>query len=555
MATEVIGPARDVQPYSDIGIVFVTFPDGFRIEGTASIIGKNDILTALHMVYQPDHGGWAEDFDFYFGADYNHSTSKFDDYGYRYSPGRWDIYGRPDKVFADTENGVVTQEEAEYDYAIIGVNTPIGDTLGWLELDPRYDGDGILFSLPANSVGYPGGATGMMRETVSVQKFFFPGTYTMPSDLAALTMGPGSSGGPLLIENNIIGVKSGIGLWADIGYDFSSIVGFMDKNNSLLSSSIDITAPIVTVFSPADEATDVSISDNIIFNFSENIQRGIGDISVETTDDVVVETYDAATSSNLSISGSTLTIDPSVDLLYGTGYKIVIAVSAVRDMTGNSYAGTLSYNFTTAAQAGSNQNGGAGNDTFLADIGIDVIDGAMGLDTVIYSNQRSDYRVSKVNDGLGVIDMVGNGNVDNLTSIERLVFTDKNLAFDLDANENAGITAKILGAVFGKDSLTNKEYIGIGLRMLDNGTSYIDLMELAINTKLGVDANYADLVNLLYTNVMGIAPTAVDLDYFVEQLEDGTYTKSSLGIMAADTEININNINLIGLADTGLEFV
>ena len=75
--------------------------------------------------------------------------------------------------------------------------------------------------------------------------------------------------------------------------------------------TVDTTAPIATTFSPADEATAVAIGANIVLTFSEAVQRGVGSIVLKTAAGVVVATYDAATSTNLSISGSTLTLNPS----------------------------------------------------------------------------------------------------------------------------------------------------------------------------------------------------------------------------------------------------
>ena len=72
----------------------------------------------------------------------------------------------------------------------------------------------------------------------------------------------------------------------------------------------------------------------------------------------IVATYDAATSANLSISGSTLTINPTTDLSPGTAFKVEFDAGSVKDLAGNSFAGTTSHNFTTASgdttPAGSN---------------------------------------------------------------------------------------------------------------------------------------------------------------------------------------------------------
>ena len=118
-------------------------------------------------------------------------------------------------------------------------------------------------------------------------------------------------------------------------------------------------------FSPADEATGVAVSSNILVTFSEVVQRGTGNIVLKTAVGATVATYDAATSANLSIevnpviaiypnppATSTLTINPSIDLAAGTTYLVEFTAGSIQDLAGNPYAGTTSYNFTTAATAG-----------------------------------------------------------------------------------------------------------------------------------------------------------------------------------------------------------
>jgi hypothetical protein len=109
----------------------------------------------------------------------------------------------------------------------------------------------------------------------------------------------------------------------------------------------DSTAPSVLITSPANQATGVAIGSDILVTFSEAVQRGTGNIVVKTSAGATVATYDAATSSNLSISGNTLTINPSKDLGIYTGYKIEIDAGAIKDWAGNSYLGLNSYSFST----------------------------------------------------------------------------------------------------------------------------------------------------------------------------------------------------------------
>jgi len=190
------------------------------------------------------------------------------------------------------------------------------------------------------------------------------------------------------------------------------------------------------------------------------------------------------------------------------------------------------------------------NDTFKGQPGTDLIDGGLGTDTVVYSGPLEQYTVVKSGNRYIVSEPTGIDDTDYLTSIERLKFKDKSLAIDIDGN--AGTTAKILGAVFGKASLSNKNYVGIGLSFLDSGWTYDNLAGAALEAA-GAKTN-DQIVSLLWTNVIGTKPTEADKQPFIALLENGM-TAGALAHLAADSSFNTTNINLVGLAQTGIEYI
>ena len=110
--------------------------------------------------------------------------------------------------------------------------------------------------------------------------------------------------------------------------------------------------------------------------------------------------------------------------------------------------------------------------------------------------------------------------------------------------------------MFGKAALTNKQYVGIGLYYLDElSFNYGNLLQLAINARLGANPSHAQVVDLLYTNVIGQAPDAATRKTYTTLLDNQSYSVASLGVMAADTEFNKANVNLVGLAQTGLGYL
>ena len=171
-------------------------------------------------------------------------------------------------------------------------------------------------------------------------------TFAAGSSTATLTVDPTPDS---LVEGNetvSVAVKPGTGY--SVGTAAVAV-------GTITEPQVDTTAPTALTFSPADEATAVVIGANVVVTFSENIQRGAGSIVLKKADGTTVATY-AQSSTEVTVSGSTLIINPVSDLSYSTGYTVEFATGSVQDLAGNNYAGTTTYNFTTAAsQSGGGQ--------------------------------------------------------------------------------------------------------------------------------------------------------------------------------------------------------
>jgi Ca2+-binding RTX toxin-like protein len=280
---------------------------------------------------------------------------------------------------------------------------------------------------------------------------------------------------------------------------------------------------------------------------NDTMVGGTGDDTyiVDSDGDVVIESDPTAIASGVQIASIGGGIDKVVASINYTLGNFVENL----ELTGGSLALSGSGN-----SLANEITGNAGNNVLTGKGGDDKIDGGAGVDTAAYSGTRSQYVVTKTAAGFSVNGTQTGDGTDTLTNVERLQFSDGNLALDLSGN--AGEVAKIIGAVFGKDSVSNQHYVGIGLHYTDTGMSYGDLMLLAIDAALGPNSSsHSEVVKLLYTNVIGVAPDAGTLGYFTSLLDNGTYTVSSLGILAADISYNTDHINLTGLAATGLAYV
>jgi hypothetical protein len=229
-----------------------------------------------------------------------------------------------------------------------------------------------------------------------------------------------------------------------------------------------------------------------------------------------------------------------------SGGGLHVTLNNIDVLTFNSGADVL--NLT--ANLSTTENGTPGNDTFRETLGNATVNGGSGVNTVIYQFNQSYYTLSQ-NVSRAEIVQKSSGGTDTLNSVQRLQFADTKLA--LDVGGNAGTVAKILGAVFGPSSLSNANYVGIGLNLLDGGMSYANLMQAALNAA-GATTSTA-VVNLLWTNLFHAMPTADQAAPLVAMLDSGTYSAGALGVLAADSSLNTTNINLVGLQQTGIHFV
>jgi hypothetical protein len=63
-----------------------------------------------------------------------------------------------------------------------------------------------------------------------------------------------------------------------------------------------------------------------------------------------------------------------------------------------------------------------------------------------------------------------------------------------------------------------------------------------------------DVVGLLWTNVVGSSPTADQARPYIDMLNNGM-TQGQLAELAAKTSVNLAQIDLVGLAETGILFI
>lgn len=201
-----------------------------------------------------------------------------------------------------------------------------------------------------------------------------------------------------------------------------------------------------------------------------------------------------------------------------------------------------------------NLSGNAQSDWFGGFGGNDSIDGGEGIDLARYTIGRSEATLTKTATGWTLASSTDGR--DTLAGVERLWFEDGHLALDLDGN--AGKAARILNTAFGAQALTHREVVGIALHLLDQGMGEANLLGLAIGTDafaaLAGGRSNAAFVDWVFRNVTGRAATEQERAMLVGALDRGEQTQLSLAVLASESAVNGLQVNLTGLAATGLAY-
>ena len=236
---------------------------------------------------------------------------------------------------------------------------------------------------------------------------------------------------------------------------------------------------------------------------------------------------------------------------YETKSNLYVELSTT-DIGGLSYNQSFTIFVTNTDESQLISYGGLGRDTFSGFSGYKTINGKEEIDIVQYSYSSSGITFSAGIDSELVV-MSADGKRESLSSIERLQFTDKVYALDIDSN--AEIAAKVIISAFGAENLSS--YMSSILSVVDGGKTIESLSDYVIDSGL-IDsvigsATNGSFVEHIFENVVGRLPNLVEQTIYTDYLDNGTYTKSSLLALAANTTlaenlVTANSVDLIGVA-------
>lgn len=112
----------------------------------------------------------------------------------------------------------------------------------------------------------------------------------------------------------------------------------------------DTAAPVISTYTPANNATGVALSATLSAQFNEAIAKGTGNITLKKVSDNSTVFTIPVTDAAVAVSGSTATITLPSALDGSTAFYVNIAAGAFKDLANNNFAGisdSSTWTFTT----------------------------------------------------------------------------------------------------------------------------------------------------------------------------------------------------------------
>jgi hypothetical protein len=223
--------------------------------------------------------------------------------------------------------------------------------------------------------------------------------------------------------------------------------------------------------------------------------------------------------------------------------------ASASDALGNSspYGAPL----TVLVRTGAPQLGGAGADLIRLEPGSHVVDGGAGLDTLLAAGAASSYTVARVAEGLALT--AADGASALLQNIERIQFDDGARAYDSDGV--AGQAYRLYQAAFGRQP--DQAGLGYWIAQMDKGMPLHDVADGFVHsaeyaTLYGASPTSAELVALLYQNVLHRAPDAAGEAYWTGVLQQGA---SVADVLTNFSESPENQIQVTGAIQAGMAYL
>jgi hypothetical protein len=234
-----------------------------------------------------------------------------------------------------------------------------------------------------------------------------------------------------------------------------------------------------------------------------------------------------------------------------TDYVIGLEAS---DVAGLNVYGSYSHDYLRGSTGDDRIDAYGGSDTIINSAGNDDIDGGSGLDFLIMAGDIDEYSISGSMSNFVIKDKLGDEGVDHVSQVERLLFNDYALAFDV--NGAAGQAYRLYQAAF--DRKPDLAGLGYWIEKLDNGMS---LSRVAgefyhsdeFHALYGGYTSNATFITTLYQNVLHRAPDLGGYNYWNYKLNSGDMSRAE--VLMSFSESAENQAQIIGQIQGGIEYI
>ena len=267
---------------------------------------------------------------------------------------------------------------------------------------------------------------------------------------------------------------------------------------------------------------------------------------------------DGATFDVTKTDGTYSVVLDSLATSAGTGYVAGDTITLAGTALGGAVANNLIVTVATVGTLGKVATfgvvgtGRAGDGT--VDITVDVT-GTTGVDTYTMGGKSTEFTVTKTADNVKLSSTLVSNMEFNLANHERVVFTDKAIAYD--ATGRAGDVYALLAAALGTADVTNA-YKGIGISLADAGWTNKQLADALLNTAVyKTDAGGVSnetFIKHVYKNVFGTDATLAQVTDYTAWMTSSNLSQADVLVAASELAAFETTIGLVGLATTGIEY-
>lgn len=194
--------------------------------------------------------------------------------------------------------------------------------------------------------------------------------------------------------------------------------------------------------------------------------------------------------------------------------------------------------------------GGNGNDKLYPGPGNDSMDGGGGIDT---ANIQVNSTAASITRSGNVITITSSLGVDTLQNVERVVFSDSALAWDIDGN--AGMVYRLYQAAFNRTP--DKEGLGFWINAIDHGVTLLSIahdfnVSAEFAQRYGANTTNDEYITALYANTLHRAPDAEGYAFWKHALDNNIATREKL--LTDFSESPENKAQVIGQIRDGFSY-